>query len=47
MHKLNPNISNACTYNLLSKALMKADFPTLAEPYKIKVLVNSVLGSTS
>lgn len=46
MNKLNPNIFNANTNNLLSKALMKADFPTLAEPCKIKDLVNSDLGST-
>lgn len=26
---------------------MKADFPTLADPYKIKVLINQILGSTS
>lgn len=32
--------------DLLSKALMKADFPTLAEPCKIKILVTSEPGST-
>jgi len=31
-------------YNSLNKALMNADLPTLAEPYKIKELVNMVLG---
>jgi len=45
MHKsLIQMFTKECRYNSLNKALMKADLPTLAEPYKIKELVNMVLG---
>jgi hypothetical protein len=45
MHKsLIQMFTKGCRYNLLNKALMKADLPTLAEPCKIKELFNMVLG---